>query len=285
MHTVYIDIYFLINFTVDFLALYFASILSKVPTTTLHLVLGAISGAVIAIINIFITAISLGYLVLLVGFILMIVVSSKRVSLYRRLKYAFCFAIAEMLLGGVVYLLYGFFDSHLNDAENNIDGGGDRNLIILAILVLISVGIFKCLVSLFSFSSSHRTVEVELRMHGRCVVAEALVDTGNLARDPLDMRAVMLVGSGIAECLLGEDSASLDCPEALGDNLKRRIRLIPVAFGENRRILIGFKPDAVYVKTRRGMEEIDIVVAIDKEGGKYGDTEVLMPSVAIGDVT
>ena len=284
MQTVYVDIYFLINFTVDFLSLYFASLLSKIPTTTVRLAIGAMLGAATAILNLFINVVWLGYGALVFGFVLMITVSSKRVSLYRRFKFAFFFSIAEMLLGGFVYLLYDFFENQLKSSGDNIVGGGNSNLLILAVLVLISVGLFKCLVSLFSFSSATKTVEVDMRMNGRRVVAEAFVDTGNLARDPLDMRAVMLVGQRIGEQLLGEESTGLDAISEMGVGLKKRIRLIPVSYGKNRRLLVGFRPDAVYVKTNKGREEIDIVVAIDKEGGKYGDAEILMPSVAIEDV-
>ena len=283
MQTVYVDIYFLINFTVDFLSLYFASLLSKIPTTTVRLAIGAILGAVTAIINIFIGSAWQGYGILVLGFLLMITVSSKKVSLYRRFKFAFFFSIVEMLLGGVVYLLYDFFEKQLKNAED-IVGGGNSSLLILAVLVLISVGIFKCLVSLFSVSSASRIIEVEMRMNGRRVVAEAFVDTGNLARDPLDMRAVMLIGERVAEQILGEDSTRLDTLSEIDSGLKKRIRLIPVSFGRERRLLVGFRPDAVYVNTNKGREEIDIVVAIDKEGGKYGDAEILMPSVAVEDV-
>ena len=284
MQTVYVDIYFLINFTVDFLALYFAALLSKIPTTVIRLSVGATFGAVTALANLFIERTWLGYAVLVLGFIAMIIASTKKVSLYRRFKLAFCFSIAEMLLGGFVYLLYDLFERYLEKGIQNVAGGGDRELLIFAVLVLLSIGLFKCLVALFSFSSSNRTVEVDLRMNGRRVVADALVDTGNLARDPLDMRAVALVGKAIAGQLLGEESASLKSPETLEANVKKRIRLIPVAFGKHRRLLMGFRPDAVYVKTNKGREEIDIVVAIDEDGGRYGDAEILMPAVAIGDI-
>ena len=122
-------------------------------------------------------------------------------------------------------------------------------------------------------------------MNGQRVVAEALVDTGNLARDPLDMRSVMLVGEEIGVRLLGKSASCLDSPGEIGCDLGRRIRLSPVTFGRDRRLLVGFRPDAVYVKTEKGMQEIDIVVAIDKEGGKYGGMDILMPSVAVRDVT
>ena len=139
MQTVYVDVYFLINFTVDFLALYFASILSKVPTTTMRLALGAAIGAATALLNLFINVSWMGYVTLFLGFFLMVLISSKKVSFYRRFKLAFCFAVVEMLIGGLVYWSYGFFDKHLGDNAEGIEGGGDSNLLILAILVLISI--------------------------------------------------------------------------------------------------------------------------------------------------
>ena len=48
MQTLYIDVYFLINFTVDFLALYFASVFSRVPTSVKRLIFSSLLGALFA---------------------------------------------------------------------------------------------------------------------------------------------------------------------------------------------------------------------------------------------
>ena len=283
MQTLYIDVYFLINFTVDLLALYFAVSIVKLPTTLARLLISSAIGAATAILNLFIGIEWLGYLILLIGFLSMIMLSTKRVTLYRRFKLAFCFSMLEMLLGGAVYFVYGFLDQHIGYGDQPLGGSEHRGLLILAILVLLSIGVFKCLVSLFSFAAGSETVEVELRSCGRRLVAEALVDSGNLAKDPFDMRAVMLVSEEIAGRLLGEVPC-LDGLDQRDGNLIGRIRLIPVSFGKERRLLLGFRPDAVYVITSRGREEIDVIVAIDKEGGKYGGTGILMPAVAVRDV-
>ena len=54
--TLYVDVYFLINFTVDILALYFAAIFSKVPTSTRRLIISAVIGAFFAIGIVFLPA-------------------------------------------------------------------------------------------------------------------------------------------------------------------------------------------------------------------------------------
>ena len=49
MQTLYIDVYFLINFTVDFIALYFAVTFAKVPSGTRRLLFGALIGALCSV--------------------------------------------------------------------------------------------------------------------------------------------------------------------------------------------------------------------------------------------
>ena len=285
MQTVYVDVYFLINFTVDFLALYFACAMTKMPTTILRLLLGGSIGAATAVINLLVMNEVLGYSILFAGFSMMVLIATKKISLYRRFKLAFCFSIVEMLLGGMVYLVYDFLDKKLGSATDLEVGGSEhRELLILAVIVLVSIGVFKCLVSVFSFSAGSDTVEVDIRINGRRVVAEALVDTGNLARDPFNMKSVMLIGNDVAKTLLGSKMEFAEDMIELEGKLGCRLRLIPVSFGKVRRLLIGFSPDAVYVRTKRGQHEIDVVVAIDKEGGEYGGREVLVPSVVIRDV-
>lgn len=285
MQTVYVDVYFLINFTIDFLALYFACSMAKMPTTTLKLVLGGSIGALTAIVNLFITNEIVGYFVLLFGFLGMITVAAKRVTLFRYFKLGFCFSVTEMLLGGIVYYVYGFLDDRLSAGNGATMGGSEhRGLLVLAAIVLASIGVFRGLVSIFSFTAGTETVEVDIRMKGRRIVADALVDTGNLANDPLDMRAVMLIGEDTANRLLGSNCGAVYDVEKIECKLGTRFRLIPVSFGKNRKLLVGFKPDAVFVRTEKGLHEVDVVVAIDKDGGGYGGREILVPSVVLRDV-
>ena len=284
MQTLYIDVYFLINFSVDFLSLYFATAIAKLPTSVARLLLGSGIGAAVAIANVFITSSWLGYLSLFCGFALMIAVSTRRVTFYRRVKMAFCFAVVEMLIGGLVYFLYGFLDRNL--AAGNIgEAGGaqNRSLLLLAIVILISIGVFKALISIFSFRAGSETVLVEIELFGRTVSGEALVDTGNLVKDPIDLRSVMLIDRALAEELLGERAGELENVAEMGGELARRIRMIPISSGEGR-LLVGFRPDSVSVSTEKGRQTVDVTVAIDKNEGGYGGARMLMPSAAIRDV-
>jgi len=285
MQTFYVDVYFFINFSVDFLSLYFAAKMAKMPTSITRLLIGGVIGAIVAVINVFISNVILGYVSLFLGFLLMILVSLKKVTVKRKIKFAFCFSIVETLVGGIVYCLYDFLDKHLGQyIDSSFGGTQNRSLLMLSIIILISIGVFKSLVSVFSFVQGSDTIEVEIEMQGRVVCGEALIDTGNLAKDPTDLKDVMLIGSDLARELLGRDFLGVEELSGLDCDMKKRVKLIPVTFGKERRLLVGFRPDSVIVKTRRGKELVDIAVAIDKEGGRYGGTHILMPSAAVRDV-
>ena len=88
MKTLYIDVYFLINFTVDVLSLYFAALFSKTPTNKRRLIGGAFAGAVIAVITVFMPEIFvLKILVGTLGLLIMALISVKTISLKRKIKF------------------------------------------------------------------------------------------------------------------------------------------------------------------------------------------------------
>ena len=70
MKTIYLDVYFLINFTVDLLALHFASAFSKVPIKNYKLILAATVGGLYAIALVFIPQNSMIFLLSIFLFLL-----------------------------------------------------------------------------------------------------------------------------------------------------------------------------------------------------------------------
>ena len=283
MKTIYIDVYFLINFTVDLLALYFAALFSKVPTTRRKICLAALLGALFATGAMFLPNIPIVKLALsILSLILMCLVATKRVTLKRRLKHAFSFFIFSALVGGAAYFLFGVLDGLLSDTLTDLGGGTvNRKLLIFSVIVLLSIGVFKMFVSVFSSSSAERHVLTEINFLGKSIRLDAFVDSGNLAVDPMDMRPVLIIKEGCARELFSNDIIELRDPDILPREVRRRIRLLPISRGGQTHVLVGIRVDSVFVG--EGREEISVTVAIDKEGGDFGGYYALMPSAAISD--
>ena len=286
MQTLYIDVYFLINFTVDILAIYFAVSFSAVPTTRLRLILGAASGAVFATLAIFIDLPAVKLVSALFFSFIIAIVSVKDVSFLRRFKFFFAFLVFETLIGGAVYFGYSLLDKYTYDILSSFESTEEnRSLLIIAIVILFSLGVFKLFISVFTSEGRRGNRTVELSIFDKTETFGAFVDSGNLLRDPTDMKPVMLIKKKLAEKLLPKMLVDGKTYELSGE-LKRRIRLIPTSGDSGVKILIGVRPQSVKVLDKNGKaQEIDVIIAIDKEGGTYGGYEALLPASVIDDVT
>ena len=283
MRTLYIDVYFLINFTVDILSLYFASALSKTPTSTKRLILSALFGALVAIITVFLPEITiLKFIVATLGLLIMGYIAPKRVSARRKIRFIFSFLIFEALVGGAVSFIWGLLDSYSSTIfEGAIGGAVNRKMLFLSIIVLLSIGVFKMLVSFFSNIESEGCVDVEISFLDNTAVVSAFIDSGNLAVDPMDMSPVLILKEDVAKSILPENIVSLCDIDGLDKKIKKRIRLIPVSRGGATHVLVGVKADSVRVVNDKTKEEIKVTLAIDKEGGTFGGYLALMPSAAL----
>lgn len=290
MQTLYIDVYFLINFTVDLIAIYFSVVFAGVPSRQLRIFLSALFAASLAVLIVFLPENFLsGFMMSLLCVCGVTFAATRRISFFRRIKFAFCFVIFEALLGGLVQFLYGVLDKyaykHIADAFSDV---ANRRLLILAIVILAAMGVLRILIKIFSARSCEKSVKIEIALLGRRVSFEAFCDTGNFAKDPLDSSPVLFVKYHSVRALFpGIDTDVLLAKRDFEINdldLKKRMRLVPVTRGGKTVLLLGVKPDCVHIKTKKGNEEIAVTVAIDNEGGTYGGYEGLIPSAVVGDV-
>ena len=281
--TLYIDVYFLINFTVDLLSLYFAARFSKIPTTIKRLIIASLFGALSAVGIVFLPENTLlKFVAAAVGLLLIGFIAPKKITLPRKIKYIFAFLIFEALVGGGVTFIWGLLDRYISDFFNGFEGGAvNRKMLFLSLIVLLSIGVFKMLVSLFTNVETEESVDLEIRFLNKTAIVSAFVDSGNLAVDPMDMTPVLLIKKEIAEGILPVNIDQICDIDSLDRQIKKRIRLIPISRGGETHVLVGVKVDSVKIIKGDFAEEIAVTLAIDKEGGTFGGYKALMPSAAL----
>ena len=287
MRTLYIDVYFLINLTVDILSLYFACILSKIPTTTRRLVAASVFGSMCAVgvvllpENVIVKIIFCGVGLMFIGY-----VTPKGVTWRRRIKFTLAFLAFESLVGGIVSLIWNLFDKYISRYFDSSEGGAiNRKMLFLALIVLLCIGVFKMLVSVFSNVESEGSVDLEISFLNQVETISAFIDSGNFAKDPMDMSPVILIKKEIARRIMPENIVELTDIDLLDKGVKKRIRLIPISRGGQTHVLVGVKADSVRVKRGDCYENLRVTLAVDKEGGSYGGFMALMPSAALDNVS
>lgn len=282
METIYIDVYFLINFTVDILALYFASVFSKISTTVPRLLIASGVGALYAVFGILLIEKSwIMYVLAIVFLAIMVLITSKGVGVNRRIKYLFAVVIFNVVIGGLVYYGYCFLNN-VFDREDFVNVGGEnKNLLILSLIVLLSIGVLKLFI--FAFNSTRCVSKTELVVvhNGKETRFEAFVDSGNLAVDPFDKTPVMLINGALSRKIFGIEELTQESLSDCGYELKKRIRIIPVSFGGEKKILYGIKPDNIYAVSGEKNERLSLIIATEEKGDSYGGYSALIPLSAL----
>ena len=124
-------------------------------------------------------------------------------------------------------------------------------------------------------------------MFGKADGVKALLDSGNLLKDPLSGRRVIVVSLQAMRSFLPREIISALEEEAydlsaLPPSLARRVRMIPVhSLGESR-LLLGILPDAITVcgeKDSKKGTRVDAILAIDARAeSTYGGCDAVMPT-------
>ena len=285
MTTVYIDVYFFINLTVDILAAYFAARTVHIRTSVLRLlIIGSLGGAAAVTDVISAPSFSLS-LILLSGFLVSAgIVIARTVSFARRLKFTAALYFFEILIGGGVYYGYLLIERYLSEyLVTSQDTVERRDIVILSVLILFVIGVLKLLILVFGGERFINSVRVKIEIEGKTEEVDALVDSGNLVRDPMSMCPVIFINQALAKRLLPVNVVELTNIDGLNSKYQRRIRLIPVTRNGTTHVMTGVRTDKVTLIHQDRAEEVLATVAIDKGEGSFGGYDALLPSAVMKD--
>jgi hypothetical protein len=192
------------------------------------------------------------------------------------------FFIFLALVGAAVSFMWDSFDRFLSPILSGAQGGAvNRKMLFLSLIVLLSIGVFKMLVTFFSNIESEGSVDLEISFLDKQTIVSAFIDSGNLALDPMDMSPVLLIKKEAAKSFLPENIIDLCEIDKLDRKTKKRIRLIPISKGGETHVLVGVKADQVRIISDNQSEEINLTIAVDKEEGSFGGFSALMPAAAL----
>ncbi len=266
MRTLYVDILFLINFCMDFLALRFCGSLLHIKRGNFRLIAAAGLGAIYAVLSVLFPGDALLSLLIsvLVAFLLCYVGYLGEVSGRRYLFLCVLFYTVSLLFGGMITAFYEFLSRFLKEGTplSEALSGRQGKAAVFFLLALASALIIRAVNRAFSFHRSLQSIALSVYAGGKLVKIHALVDTGSSLCDPISGRQGIVVNPRAVEGILPHDiltlaeNGGLD-PSGLCIESRRRVRLIPTESLGGNRLLIGYLPDRIELRP----EEKDTYIA------------------------
>lgn len=277
---VYVDLYFLVNASMDLLCLAMTASILHRAVKRWRLFLAALLGGGWAV-GVLLLGIdgAPGVVPDLLMAVLLAAVAfaEKNGRITRLLRDAGAYALLSALLGGLMTVLYRF----LNRLELPLGALQGDGLSAWMFAILAAVAGFFTLRGgrLFRRSGAVRDVGLEITVEGRTAVLRALVDSGNLLTDPLDGRSVVLADPAkLLPCLSPMLAHALEHPESAPPEYARRIRLIPAHSATGEGLLAAFAPDRLVIVTKKDRVTANDLVALSPLGGTAGGYDALIAS-------
>ncbi len=263
---VYGDLYILINGCMDFLCLYLTASLLHLRIRRMRAVSAAAFGGCYALASLLLNAQGIpGLLLDFAAALLMCLLAfaSRTLRFRSLLRYtAVCFFVS-MLLGGSMTALYAVLN-RLSLPFELLEGEG-ASVWLFALVTVLSTLVAALGGRWWGISESVKSVTLHVRLYGRETVLHAMVDTGNLLRDPVSGKSVIVAE---ADCILPL------LPPSLAEAIKRGgvsaiqdyesakdIRLIPSRGATGTALLPSLLPERVLVEEGKRSYEGDYLLA------------------------
>ncbi len=284
--TVYVDLYFLINFSMDFLCFFLTSRILQGPIRFWRMTAGAAAGGVYADLALFLPltgAAALGADLLACAAICLITYG-RRGEGRSFPVYVLVYTAVSMTLGGFMTAFFNLMKkSDWLGSESGIEGDG-ISVWLFAFLACISGVITLAGGKFFTKQSSRKRAKVVLSYGGKSVLLDAMTDTGNLLREPIGGKPCLLADMEALRSILPEEilcAAKVGGVTALdrvtGEHAKN-IRIVPAKTASGEGLLLALRMERIAVNGGSGEREVDAMVALGNLGKSAGGYSVLLPA-------
>lgn len=275
---VYADLLFLVNFSMDYLCAYLTASILRRRAIPWRLLSASVLGGIYAVLALFLPAhrgMSL-LLDILVCAIMCGILFYVRGGPFR-FYIASCavFVGVSMAMGGMMTALFNLLNRIDWPSETVSDPEDGLSAWVFAVLAGISTLAGLKGSRILHRSATRRYARLSVTVGGRTAEMQALLDSGNLCRDPLSGRPVIFIDSQPAHVLIGEG-------EARDPDMARRVRLIPVETVGGRRLQKAYLPDCVVLTDRGGAHTVDALIApVESMRGAGGYQAIVSAELAL----
>ena len=255
--TIYIDIVFLENLIMNSIIIYATSIILKFKPKMIRVVISSAIGSIYAIIT-YVTELSIYTSIISKGIlaIVMVYIAFNPQNMKNMWKQLVIFYLTSFVFGGVALYLIYFIKPEDVFIKNGIFVGDYvlkaifLGAIIAFIIIKISIKFIKT-----KINAKDMFCKIKIKLNGKEIETKAMIDTGNLAKEPITNTPVVIVESSLLEKVLPKeilnsiDNILAGKLDGVKEEYISRLRCIPFSsLGKQNEMLLGIKADEIVVE-------------------------------------
>jgi len=282
--TVYVDLFFLINFSMDMLGIILASRLLSRPISFSRAIAASAFGGAYACVTLFWGVPNSFQLVLdiFAGFFMGAIAVMKRKNIKEVAGFSIVYVAVSILLGGFMTSLFSIFNRlGVDKLFGESESGDGISVWLFALLAFIS-GILSLMGGrLFRKKSARREGEIYISFKGKSVIIKSICDSGNLLKEPISAKMCIVADADAICSVLPNDVVSMIKNGKgidISSDVAERIRVIPTSTVSGEGMLYAFRPDSVRLNMGKGWCEVDAYIAICELGKNADGAKALVPS-------
>ena len=284
--TVYLDVILIENLCMNYIILFATGYIMKLKIKHLRIILSSTIGEVYPIISYMdIIAVYSTLIAKVILSISMVYIAYYPKNIKLCLKELLLFYLVSFVFGGCAFaLLYIIKPQNILMKNGVYIGTYPVKVAIIGALVgfIITYLAFKLIKG--RITKKNVFYEVTIIFKGKIVEVTAMLDTGNLLKDPISQTPVMLVQKdklykiipknildSIEKALGGDENIEIDTKER--NEYFSKFRIIPFkSIGKQNGMLIGFKADKIKIDINDNVEDLkNIIIGI--YNGKFSKSE------------
>ena len=289
--TIYLDVIFLENIVINYIILYVTGIISKTQIKQKRLIAGALIGAFYSIIYYVLNLkIYSSFIIKIILSIVIIYVAFNSKKFKDLLKKVLLFYLTSFVFGGSAIAIIYMVNSQNITIQNGVFVGSYTiKTVLIGIVIAYFTIIFTFKILKTRISKKDLICEIEISFNNRTIKTKALIDTGNLLKEPITNLPVIVMEHTLlyevlpkeilnnSEEILGGDFSKI--PEYIKEEYSSKLKVIPYSsLGKQNGMLLGIKGENLVVYLKDEILHLDkVIIAIyNKSLTKRGEYRSLL---------
>ncbi len=272
--TIYLDIILCENLLMNYIILFATYVIIKPKNKhpQIRMILSSLLGSIYAII-IYLNILSIytNLLAKITLSVVMVYIAFAPPNIKQLLKQILIFYLVSFIFGGCTFALIYFLKPENVEMKNGVFVG------IYPIKVGLIAGIIAFIITQIAFkinksklNNKNTFIEIELYNKNKMTKARALLDSGNMLKEPISQKPVIVVEKAILSKIIPEEVLNYIERMVGGDDQERnemqeylsKIRMVPfMSLGKENGMLIGIRLDKIKINTEDIRLEKENIIA------------------------